>query len=270
MASGSNVTPTLNPNTSPNDESDNDDDDNEAFLHDIGIVYASLRGNDNAHAKVKHLMETLFEHKETIKDLNSLVNEGKWRFNLLKQELSENKHTNSFLSQSIKSCELANAKSINDACATNSTTCEASILKENVELRAQLELLTRNYNKLEESHENLSGSHGDLLISYNGIKFAHEVPITKKTCCEPHLDISTTLNQNAILSCASPSNLSRHNISTSCDELLAMPCCSNNEASTSSSTCISTNLVEEIKELKAQVTSLEKDLEKRDMSQTYL
>jgi hypothetical protein len=41
-----------------------------------------------------------------------------------------------------------------------------------------------------------------------------------------------------------------------------MPCCSNNEASTSYNTCITTNLVEEIKELKAQVTSLEKDLEK--------
>ena len=30
----------------------------------------------------------------------------------------------------------------NDACVTNSTSCEASILKENVELRAQLDLLT--------------------------------------------------------------------------------------------------------------------------------
>ena len=41
-----------------------------------------------------------------------------------------------------------------------------------------------------------------------------------------------------------------------------MPCCSNNEASTSSSTCVDTNHVEEIKELKAQVTSLKKDLVK--------
>jgi hypothetical protein len=38
MASGSKVTRTLNPNTSPYDESD-DDDDNEAFLHEMGIVY---------------------------------------------------------------------------------------------------------------------------------------------------------------------------------------------------------------------------------------
>jgi archaellum component FlaC len=124
MASGSKVTPTLTPDTSTNDESDDDiDDDNEAFLHEMGIVYASLWGNNDARAKVKHLMETLFEHKETIKELNSLVNEGKRRFNLLKQELSEEKHTNYCLSQSIKSYELTNTKSINDACATNSTSC---------------------------------------------------------------------------------------------------------------------------------------------------
>jgi hypothetical protein len=84
MASGSKVTPTLNPNTSPYEESDgNDDDDTKAFLHDMGIVYASLCGNNDARAKVKHLMETLFEHKDTIKELNSLINEGKQRFNLL-------------------------------------------------------------------------------------------------------------------------------------------------------------------------------------------
>jgi hypothetical protein len=215
----------LTPDTSTNDESDDEsdddiDDDNEAFLYEMGIVYASLWGNNDARAKVKHLMETLFEHKKNIKELNSLVNEGKWRFNLLKQELSEEKHTNYCLSQSIKSYELTNAKSINDACATNSTSCEASILKENDELRAQLELLTSNYKKLEESHEKLSGSHMDLLISYNGLKLAHEASITKETSCEPHLDISTTLNQNAILPCGSPINLSRHNIATSCENYL--------------------------------------------------
>src|SRR5664279_5004528 len=41
-----------------------------------------------------------------------------------------------------------------------------------------------------------------------------------------------------------------------------MPCCSSNDASTSSSSCVDTNHAEEIKELKAQVSSLKKDLEK--------
>src|SRR3954465_10142966 len=55
---------------------------------------------------------------------------------------------------------------------------------------------------------------------------------------------------------------SSHTIDKPCVGLIALPCCFNNEASTSSSTCISSNHVEEIKELKAQVTFLRNDLEK--------
>ena len=49
-----------------------------------------------------------------------------------------------------------------------------------------------------------------------------------------------------------------------------MPCCSNNEASTSSSTCVVTDHLEEIKELKAQVSSLIKDLKKRHEGKSTL
>ena len=132
-----------------------------------------------------------------------------------------------------------------DACATNSTSCEASILKENVELRTQLELLTSKYGKLEESHGKLSSSHEDLLASYERLKLAHEAIMSKVTSCKPHVDNGTTSTLNAILSCASPSNSSTHIIAKSCDELLSLPCCSNNEASTSSSTYVVTNHVEE-------------------------
>ncbi|KAK1650409.1 hypothetical protein QYE76_068214 [Lolium multiflorum] len=103
----------------------------------------------------------------------------------------------------------------NDACDTNSTSCEASILKENVELRAQLKLLTSNYGKLEENHGKLSSSYEDLLASHDRLKLAHEAIISKETPC-----------------------------------------------STSSSTCVVANHVEEIKELKAQVSSLKNDLVK--------
>ena len=62
-------------------------------------------------------------------------------------------------------------KAKNDgACSTNSISCEASILKENVELRAQLKLLTSNYQKLEETREKLSSSHEDILVSYERLK----------------------------------------------------------------------------------------------------
>jgi hypothetical protein len=145
-----------------------------------------------------------------------------------------------------------------DACATNSTSREASILKENVELRAQLDLLTSNYGKLEEMHGNLSRSHEDLLASHDWLKLAHEAIVLMVTSSVPHVDVCTT-SQNFILPCPSPSNSSTHNIATSCDEVLSLPCCSNNEASTSYSTCVVTNHVDEIKELKAQVSSLKKD-----------
>ena len=95
---------------------------------------------------------------------------------------------------------------VNDACATNSTCCEASILKENVELRAQLELLTSKYGKLEESHEKISSTNDDILASYASLKLAHEAITTKVTSCEPHVDNSTTLTKNAILPCANPNS----------------------------------------------------------------
>ena len=122
-------------------------------------------------------------------------------------------------------------------------------------------MLSSTYGKLEESHVKLTSSHDDLLVSYNVLKLAHEVMTTKVTYSEPHVDTSTTTSKNAIFPCASPCNSSTHNVASSCDELLSLPCCSNNDAYTSCSTCVDTNHVEEIKELKAQVTSLKKHLE---------
>jgi len=83
------------------------------------------------------------------------------------------------------------------------------------------------------------------------------------------VDTGTNSSQHAILPCASPRNSSMHNIGTSCDELLSLPCYSNDEAFTSSSSCVDTNHVEEIKELKDQVTSLKKDLEKCLITHKY-
>jgi hypothetical protein len=61
--------------------------------------------------------------------LNSLVIEGKWGFNLLEQELHDEKHASASLSQYIKTCKLEKAKYINDACATNYTSWGTSISK---------------------------------------------------------------------------------------------------------------------------------------------
>jgi hypothetical protein len=87
-----------------------------------------------------------------------------------------------------------------DTCATNSTSCEASILKENVELRAQLDLLTSNYEKLEEKHGKLSSSHENLLASHDRLKLAHETIMSKVTSSEPHMDICTTSQHEPLYS----------------------------------------------------------------------
>ena len=88
---------------------------------------------------------------------------------------------------------------VNDACATNSTTCEASILKENVELRAQLELLTSKYGKLEEIHEKLSSSNEDLLSSHTKLRLALEVITTKVTSSKPHVNNGTKLSKKCYI-----------------------------------------------------------------------
>ncbi|KAK1619169.1 hypothetical protein QYE76_024686 [Lolium multiflorum] len=183
-------------------------------------IFAKLtKERDHAKAKLKLLKNEKSKvgvgHDKLVKDLDDLDKAHK---------ALESEH--SILTKSYEQLQASYLKehamlpsllnmSCDDACATNSTSCEASILKENVELRAQLELLTSNYGKLEENHGKLSSSHEDLLASHDRLKLAHEAIISKATPC-----------------------------------------------STSSSTCVVTNHVEEIKELKAQVTSLKNDLVK--------
>ncbi|KAK1629509.1 hypothetical protein QYE76_003824 [Lolium multiflorum] len=183
------------------------------------IVSKLTKERDHAKAQVKMLKKENSKvgvgHDKLVKDLDDLDKAHK----VLESEhsiltKSHEKLQASYLKEHAMLPSLLDM-SCDDACATNSTFCEASILKENVELRAQLELLTRNYGKLEENHGKLSSSHEDLLASHDRLKLAHEAIISKATPC-----------------------------------------------STSSSTCVVTNHVEEIKELKAQVTSLKNDLVK--------
>src|SRR4051812_3357380 len=231
----------------------------ETFVLELSKVKGSLdRTVDVANSiKTKH-DKLVVVHAKLLEDFEHLENGSR----VIKGELIKLTESHVQLKAShLKELAMLSSPSIiiDDACATNSISCEASILKENVELKSQLELLTSKYGKLEENHEKLSSSHDDLLVSHNVLKLAHEAKVSKLV---PHADISTNSTQYAILPCASPCNSSTHNVPTPCDELLSLPCCSNNEAYTSSSTCFVTNHVEEIKELKAQVTSLKKDLEK--------
>jgi hypothetical protein len=138
------------------------------------------------------------EYANCIYDLkNALEEEQELRVSLQEKLESIEESCNEIISKLTEEHDLALAKSSspigndNDACATNSTSCEASIMKDNVELRAQLELLTSKYEKLQESYEKLSSSNEDLLVSHAHLKLAHEAISIKVTSCEPHVDTST-------------------------------------------------------------------------------
>jgi hypothetical protein len=121
------------------------------------------------------------DYANDIHDLkDALEKEQELRVSLEENLESTEESHNEIIAKLTKERDLALAKlsspiaNDNDACATNSNPCEASILKENVELRAQLELLTSKYGKLVESHEKLSSSNEDLLVSHDCKKLSHE------------------------------------------------------------------------------------------------
>jgi hypothetical protein len=110
MARESKVSPTLTTNTSSNDDDNDDDNDNHNeynnLLRDMGLVYASLCGNKEARASLEHSMETMNGYKETIGELESYIENSRMRFNLLKQELSNEKRNTFLLTQKIESYEV--------------------------------------------------------------------------------------------------------------------------------------------------------------------
>src|SRR5664279_4070970 len=166
MARGSKVTPTLNPNISRNDESDDDDEEiDDNFMHELGMVYASLRGNTNARAKFDFLMDTIVENKETIKDLKPLVNEGKFIFNLLKQELRDEKHNSFTLSQQIETHEIDKVKHLEsiDRAFEMSQVLHAS----KKELEVTHASLTKDLEHLENAHKLLKDEINNLEEKYD-------------------------------------------------------------------------------------------------------
>ena len=193
MAKDSKVSSTLNPYISHDDSSDDDVDKEDDYESKKLVLWlASLEGEtkENVNALLEQLDEanSLVDEKEEIimilethngghssneKELEDVFEKERSLRASLEEKLSSLEETYTICISKLRrdnelSLGLANdlkAKN-DDACATNSIFCEASILKENVELKAQLELVTRNYDKLEETHEKLSSSHEDLLVSH--------------------------------------------------------------------------------------------------------
>ena len=97
MAMGAKVTSSSTPSSAMN----NDDLDEDALLAKLYKVMCSLRGE--ARAQFEYLMDTVAQRNETIKELNTHIEDGVQRYNLLRQELSDEKNTSFMLSQQIAS-----------------------------------------------------------------------------------------------------------------------------------------------------------------------
>ncbi|KAE8811831.1 hypothetical protein D1007_11245 [Hordeum vulgare] len=231
----------LSSSLSDNDDICNDDDDDE-LTENIYVIGKILhRAKNNAYKRFQYVLsyfekcnESLMyeqakgeqlEHEldkvhQTCRDLRSSKGEieiahGKLKedFVLLLPECNNVKGELIKTSKIYEELQSTHEKSliaiysshiVDDTCASNSTSFEASTLKENVELCSQLDLLTNNYGKLEESHENLVSTHEDLLISHNELKLALKTMAIKVKSCESYVDISTS-TINALLPCANPS-----------------------------------------------------------------
>jgi hypothetical protein len=80
---------------------ENDDTKEEDVIIGLFKVKFSLRGD--ALAKFDLLMETVASRDETIEELTSHIENAKWRFNLLKQELSNVMHRMKLIRQDWRS-----------------------------------------------------------------------------------------------------------------------------------------------------------------------
>ena len=98
----------MNPNTTFNDESDDDEQDEDAVLKGLFKVRCTLCGD--ALVKFDFLMDSLNERDESIEELESHIENEKRRFNLLRQELKDERCINNGLKQQIDTFELEKIK----------------------------------------------------------------------------------------------------------------------------------------------------------------
>jgi hypothetical protein len=125
------------------------------FFEIMSCAIESTRLIEMKEGKIDKMFSLEREYANDSHDLKyALEEDQKLRVSLEEKLESIEESCNEIISKLTKERDLSLAKlscpigNDNDACATNSTSCEASILKENVELRAQLELLTSNYGKI--------------------------------------------------------------------------------------------------------------------------
>ena len=91
-------------------DDDDDDVDEHALLAKLYKTMISLRGN--AREQFEYLMDTVASRNQSIDELTSQVEDGRRRYFLLKDELTEERDHSATLAQQIESCELDRVKNI--------------------------------------------------------------------------------------------------------------------------------------------------------------
>jgi hypothetical protein len=104
-------------------------------------------------------------------------------------------------------------------------------------------------------------THEELNVAHENLVQDHAFLTNKLSNEEIKTSESSSLGSNDQSHVANPCDVGKKSVSTSCDDLLAMPCSSNIDACSSSMSC-ETNLLKENNKLKKEVKNLSNKLER--------
>jgi hypothetical protein len=152
-------------------------------------------------------------------------------------------------------CRLSKALR-NEMAKTTKLKDENSFLKTTCEQQKHLLYVTTS------SHEELKLAHEELSVAYDNLVQDHALLTKKLSNEETKTSESSSFGSNdQSYIVANPCDVGKKHVSTSCDDLLAMPCFSQIDACSTSMSC-ETNLLKENNELKSEVKNLNNKLER--------
>jgi hypothetical protein len=111
------------------------------------------------------------------------------------------------------------------------------------------------------SHEELKLAHEELSVAHDNLAQEHALLTKKPSNEETKTSESSSFGSNDQSHITNPCDVGKKHVSTSCDDLLSMPCSSQLDACSTSMSC-ETNLLKENNELKSEVKKLSNKLER--------
>jgi hypothetical protein len=155
--------------------------------------------------------------------------------NQMTKRIGDQVDTIKTLTQKLQAFKLSHSTLVNKydillnkvTCATNSSTCVASLEQEEKVLSEKLEKLTSEHMALQARHKELECSHEMLVESYTRLEIAHEVVLSSVTSTQPLSHTCTCSHVNIELSgtklCCSQASQSsiEHVFVETCDDLIA-------------------------------------------------